>query len=162
MRFDGLGQLWCEVNVFLLRRVTDINQHLTLGVGQIHIVVDMRAAALLCGGGAIGVLVGRLAAYLQSVLVPGTKLNDIYAIMGEVCESLLDFLTLSWERKKKAVSYILPSLIANAGSSGSTVSSSSPLLSRQITSCLLRRAGTKWETSPKIEAGSTIGEMRRY
>lgn len=35
VRFDSPGQLWCEVKVFLLCRVIDINQHLTLGVRQV-------------------------------------------------------------------------------------------------------------------------------
>lgn len=72
VRFDGLRQLRSEVKVFLLCRVIDINQHSTLSVRQIQGVVDVRPAALLRAVSAISVLVGRLAAYLQSILVPRT------------------------------------------------------------------------------------------
>lgn len=84
MRFDSSGQLWSQINIFLLCGVIDINQHLTLGIRQVQGVVDVRPAALVRTGAAIRVLVSRLAAYLQGILVPRTELNYICVIIGEV------------------------------------------------------------------------------
>lgn len=84
MWFDSPGQLRSEVKVLLLCRVIDINQHSALGVRQVQSVIDVRPAALLRGSGAVSILVGRLAAYLQGVLVPRTELNYICVITGGV------------------------------------------------------------------------------
>lgn len=81
VRFDSLGQLWREINVLLLRRVVDINQHAALGVRQVQSIVDVRSTALLCAGGAtVILLIARLTAYLQGVLVPRAEFNYICAI----------------------------------------------------------------------------------
>lgn len=77
MRFHCSGQLRGKINVLLLRRVVDIDQHPPLGIRQVQSIIDMCPTALLCAGGPFSFLIGRLAAYLQSVLVPRTELNYI-------------------------------------------------------------------------------------
>lgn len=108
VRFDGPGQLRSKEKVFLICRVIDINQHPALGIRQIHTVVGVRPAALLWAAGA-SILISRLAAYLQGVLVPRAKLNYIRCIMAvnTVCQ-LAEFLYfLESLGKKYHISYHL-------------------------------------------------------
>lgn len=84
VRFNSSGQLWGEVNIFLLWRVVDVHQDSTLGIRQVQRVVYVSAAALLRAVGGIGFLVSRLAAYLQGVFVPRTELNYICNIIEEI------------------------------------------------------------------------------
>lgn len=83
MRFDSPSQLWSKINICLLCRVIYINQDATLRIRQVQSIVDVCPAALLCAGGTTRILISRLAAYLQGILVPRTELNYICVIIGE-------------------------------------------------------------------------------
>lgn len=96
MRFDSPGQLWGQENVFLLCRVIDINQHSTLNIRQVQIIVDVCSTALLCPMGTIRIFISRLTAYLQGVFVPRTELNYICEVIGEVNIGLVSS-KLTWK-----------------------------------------------------------------
>lgn len=96
MRFDSPGQLWGQENVFLLCRVIDINQHSTLNIRQVQIIVDVCSTALLCPMGTIRIFISRLTDYLQGVFVPRTELNYICEVIGEVNIGLVSS-KLTWK-----------------------------------------------------------------
>lgn len=78
MRFDSPGQLRCKINVFFLSRVINVNQYSPLNIRQVQSVIDVSPAAFLRTSSAISVLISRLTAYLQGVLIPRTELNYIW------------------------------------------------------------------------------------